>query len=82
MPGLSGLAVARALAADPATGAVPLVVCTAGGPEMRQAAGRSPGVCAVLAKPYTLGALRAAVDRALALPPGGAPPSRLPTSPS
>jgi CheY-like chemotaxis protein len=74
MPGLSGLAVARALAADPATGAVPLVVCTAGGPEVRQAAGRSPGVCAVVAKPYTLGALRAAVDRALATPLAGGPP--------
>ena len=82
MPGLSGLAVARALAADPATGAVPLVVCTAGGPEVRQAARRSPGVCAVLAKPYTLRALRAAVDRALAIPPGGAPPGGLPTGPS
>jgi CheY-like chemotaxis protein len=71
MPGLSGLAVARALAAEPAAGTVPLVICTAGGPEVQQAAGRSPGVCAVVAKPYTLRALRAAVDRALAASPVG-----------
>jgi two-component system, OmpR family, alkaline phosphatase synthesis response regulator PhoP len=66
MPGLSGVAVARALADDPATVAVPLVVCTAASVEVRREAGRSPGVCAVVAKPFTLQALRAAVDRALA----------------
>jgi CheY-like chemotaxis protein len=66
MPGLNGLAVARALAADPATVAVPLVVCTAASPEVRREAARSDGVCAVVAKPFTLQALRAAVDRALA----------------
>ena len=73
------------MAGSAATGAVPLVVCTAGGPEVRQAARRSPGVCAVLAKPYTLRALRAAVDRALAAPPGGGAPTpmaMLPTGPS
>jgi CheY-like chemotaxis protein len=66
MPGLSGLAVAQALAEDPATVAVPLVVCTAGGPDVWREARRSAGVCAVVPKPFTLRALRAAVDRALA----------------
>ena len=40
MPGLDGLAVARALAADPATAAIPVVLCSGAGPAAA-AAGRA-----------------------------------------
>jgi CheY-like chemotaxis protein len=69
LPGLDGLAVARALAADPATAAVPVVVCSGAGPEAAAAAGRLASVVAFVPKPFAPRALRAAVASALA---GGA----------
>lgn len=67
MPGLSGLEVAKALAEDPAGAAIPVVICTASSAEVLPVAGRCPTVCAVISKPFKVGALRQAVDQALAM---------------
>lgn len=68
LPGLDGLSVARALAADPATAALPVVFCSGAGPEAAAAAVRLAGVFAFVPKPFSPRALRATVERALARP--------------
>ena len=69
MPGLDGLGVIRALAADPATAAIPVVLCSGAGPEAAAAAGRLAGVIAFLPKPFDVQELQGTVARALAEPP-------------
>ena len=71
LPGLDGLSVARALAADPATAALPVVICSGAGPAAAAAARRLDGVVAFLPKPFSSEALRATVAEALAA--AGAP---------
>jgi CheY-like chemotaxis protein len=73
MPGLDGLAVARARAADPATATIPVVLCSGAGPGVAAAAGRVAGVVAFLPKPFALRALRATVERALGTPGAAGP---------
>jgi CheY-like chemotaxis protein len=73
LPGLDGLAVARALAADPATAAIPVVLCSGAGPAVAAAAGRAAGVVAFLPKPFDLRELLGAVARALGAPPPAGP---------
>ena len=73
MPGLDGLAVARALAADPATAAIPVVLCSGAGPAVAAAAGRAGGVVAFLPKPFELRELLGTVARALGAPPPPGP---------
>ncbi len=65
MPGLDGLAVARALADGAATAAIPVVLCSGAGPAAAAAAHRLPNVFGFLAKPFSLKALRTLVDAAL-----------------
>jgi DNA-binding response OmpR family regulator len=72
MPGLDGLAVARALAADPATAAIPIVLCSGAGPAAAAAARRSANVLAFLPKPFPLQTLWATVEAALARRPAAA----------
>ena len=55
MPGLDGLAVARALAADPATAAIPVVLCSGAGPAAAAAAGRRPASSPSCPSPSTSG---------------------------
>ena len=69
MPGLDGLAVARALGADPATAAIPVVLCSGAGPVAAAAAGRVAGVVAFLPKPVDLRELLGTVARALVAAP-------------
>jgi CheY-like chemotaxis protein len=73
LPGLDGLAVAGALAADPATAAIPVVLCSGAGPGAAAAAGPLGGVVAFLPKPFDLGELLGTVARALRRPPPAAP---------
>jgi two-component system, OmpR family, response regulator len=73
MPGLDGLAVARALAADPATAPLPVVLCSGAGPEAAAAAGPLAGVVAFLPKPFDLVELLGTVARTLRRPPPAAP---------
>ena len=73
MPGLDGLAVARALGADPATAAIPVVLCSGAGPVAAAAAGRVAGVVAFLPKPFDLRELLGTVARALGAPPPAGP---------
>ena len=75
-PGLDGLAVARALAADPATAAIPVVLCSGAGPEAA-AAGLLAGAVAFLSKPFAVRDLQGAIALAL----GGGRPSPPPPSP-
>lgn len=65
MPGLDGLAVARALATGAATAAIPVVLCSGAGPDAAAAAHRLPNVFGFLAKPFSLKALRTVVDAGL-----------------
>jgi len=73
MPGLDGLAVARALAADPATAAIPVVLCSGAGPAIAAAAGQLAAVVAFLPKPFDLGELLGTVTRTLRRPPRASP---------
>ena len=66
MPGLDGLDVARTLASDPATAAIPVVLCSGAGPAAAAAAHQLPNVFGFLAKPFSLWALQALVEAALA----------------
>ncbi len=65
MPGLGGEALCRALRADPATAAIPLLLVSGAA---RPAGARAPPTCAdgFLAKPFNAARLRAAIAR---LPP-------------
>jgi CheY-like chemotaxis protein len=77
MPGLDGLAVARALAADPATAAVPVVRCSGAGPAAPPPPRPQGAVVAFLPKPFDLGELLGTVARTLRRPPPSAdPPGR------
>jgi CheY-like chemotaxis protein len=67
LPGGSGPAVARALAADPATAGVPVVLAT-GAPPPAGGPAAVPGVVAYLEKPFARAALLARVAEALARP--------------
>jgi CheY-like chemotaxis protein len=76
LPGLDGLAVARALAADPATAAIPVVLCSGAAARPAPgwaAAGRAAGVVAFLPKPFELRELLGTVARALGAPPPAGP---------
>ena len=68
MPGLDGEALCRALKADPATAAIPLLLVSG---QKRPAAERALPVCAdgFLAKPFNGAGLRDAVARLLCRPP-------------
>jgi DNA-binding response OmpR family regulator len=52
MPGMSGIEVAQALAADPATRAIPVVLLSAKGQATEVAAGLGSGAAAYLVKPF------------------------------
>lgn len=78
MPELSGLEVAQALAEDPATSGIRIVICTAGSLDVPPAAQRSMGVCAVFLKPFSVAALREAVDQALVTRETGLAPLAVP----
>jgi DNA-binding response OmpR family regulator len=65
MPGLDGLAVAQALASDPATASIPVVLCSGAGRDAAVAAQRLNSVRAFIPKPFSLHELRATVEAAL-----------------
>jgi DNA-binding response OmpR family regulator len=65
LPGCSGLAVCRALAADPATAGVPVVLLTGLADEALCRLGLAAGAVAYLTKPFSPAALLAAVRRYL-----------------
>lgn len=70
MPGLDGLATARALRAlPPPLGAVPIVALTGHGAAERHQAARAAGMDGVLAKPVEAAALRAELLRVLGAAP-------------
>ena len=71
MPGLDGLTVARRLATDPATAAIPVILCSGVGPAAAAAVGRVGGVSAFLPKPFSPRELRTTVERALGAPKAG-----------
>jgi CheY-like chemotaxis protein len=71
MPGLDGLAVARALADDAATAAIPVVLCSGAGPAAAAAAHQLPNVFGFLAKPFSLRVLQTLVEEALENRQGG-----------
>mgnify|MGYP001558011638 CR=1 FL=1 len=62
MPGISGLEVGKALAADPALSRIPVVMLTALAQDSDAAAGREAGARAYLAKPFSPIALLALVQ--------------------
>jgi len=66
MPGLSGLEVARALAAEPDTAGIPVVILSAKGQVTEVEAGLSMGARAYLVKPFTPSALAGRIDEILA----------------
>jgi DNA-binding response OmpR family regulator len=68
LPGMDGYAVCRALKADSATAAIPLVLLTAR-KEIDEAAVRSVGAAGVLFKPFNPDDLADQI-RALCAPPG------------
>jgi DNA-binding response OmpR family regulator len=78
LPGLDGLAVARALAADPATADIPVVLCSGAGPAAAAAAAGVGNVRAFLPKPFPLQVLWATVEAALARRPAAAPAGAAP----
>ena len=66
MPGLDGLAMARALKDSPMTDAIPVVLVTARAADEDQIAGLETGVDAYLVKPFDPGVLEATVANLLA----------------
>jgi putative two-component system response regulator len=65
LPGRSGLAVCRALAANPATAAVPVLLLTGLTDEAPRRLGMAAGAVAYLTKPFSPAALLPAVRRHL-----------------
>ncbi len=65
MPIMDGLTACLRLRDDPRTAKLPVVIVTAKG-DMRSAFDKVPSVAAFFHKPFDPGALRAAVDKALA----------------
>jgi len=66
MPGLSGYEVTRALADDPATSAIPVMLLTARVQEADRALGHAAGAVAYLTKPFSTRELGARVQALLA----------------
>ncbi len=66
MPGLSGLEVATALATDPGTAAIPVIMLSALGQSSDVAAGRETGARAYLTKPFSPSELAERVATVLA----------------
>ena len=52
MPGLSGLEVTQALAQDPATAGIPVMIVSAKGQESEVEAGLTGGACSYIVKPF------------------------------
>jgi CheY-like chemotaxis protein len=77
LPGLSGPAVARALAADPATAGIAVVMASGAPPPTGGGGGppARPGVMAYLEKPFSRAALLARVAQALAAARAGFAPA-------
>jgi DNA-binding response OmpR family regulator len=73
MPGMGGLALCRALRADPATRAVPVLLLSAAVRAQDVAEGLAAGAAGYLAKPYRLAELLARLERELARGDGGRP---------
>ena len=65
MPGMSGVAVAVALAADPATAHIPIIIVSASGQRRQVEKGLASGAYAYLVKPVELPDLLARVAEAL-----------------
>jgi CheY-like chemotaxis protein len=65
MPGLSGIEVAHALAEDPATAAIPIIMLSALGQVADVKAGLQSGARAYLTKPFSPPELVASVARVL-----------------
>jgi DNA-binding response OmpR family regulator len=72
MPGMSGLEVGRALAADPVLNAIPVVMLSAKATADDRAAGLQAGVRAYLVKPFSPLELLALVERLTERAPTGA----------
>jgi DNA-binding response OmpR family regulator len=66
MPGLTGVEVAQALAADPATNAIPVVMLSAKGQAAEIAEGLASGARAYLVKPFAPAELAETVSTLLA----------------
>lgn len=66
MPGLSGLEVAQALADEPATAAIPVVILSAKGQVTEVEAGLNTGARAYLVKPFTPSDLAERIEAVLA----------------
>jgi DNA-binding response OmpR family regulator len=65
MPGMSGLAVAEALGADPGTAGLPILMLSAKGQAAEIEEGLRSGACAYLVKPFAPAALIAQVTALL-----------------
>lgn len=65
MPGMSGIEVAQALAADPATSAIPVIMLSAKGQATEVAAGLSSGARVYMVKPFVPQELAAQVGAIL-----------------
>ena len=66
----SGWTLLEGLRADPATDHIPIVVCSADTPTLQREAARVQALsCAVVAKPFELGAMLATVAQVLRQPP-------------
>jgi CheY-like chemotaxis protein len=82
LPGLDGVAVARALASGPATAAIPVVLCSCAGPEAAAARLRA-GTVAFVPKPFAMRDLQGAIELALGgglSPPPPPPPPEFPAA--
>ena len=66
MPGLTGLEVAEALAADPATAAIPVIILSAKGQAAEVQAGLQSGARSYLVKPFESKELAERVEQLLA----------------
>lgn len=69
LPNVHGLGVLEELRSDPGTAGMPVVVVTAWWSDDLAARARGMGAAAVIAKPFELGSVRAAVAAALAAEP-------------
>lgn len=66
MPGLTGLEVAAALASDPVTAGIPVIILSAKGQATEVEAGLQAGVCSYLVKPFESKELAERVEQLLA----------------
>lgn len=69
MPGLTGLEVAQALLADPATATIPLILLSAYGQQREIDAGLATGVALYIVKPFDPDELLQSVEKLLAHQP-------------